>query len=56
MKENSIENNSKTELKQRNSSKVIPRRRISRMDTPSTVWRRYFQTLEISGVEKNSYF
>ncbi len=36
-------------------SKVIPRRRISRMDTPSTIWKRYFESLEVSGVERNSF-
>lgn len=36
-------------------SKVIPRK-ISRVDTPSTIWRHYFESLEISGVENCSYF
>ncbi len=36
-------------------SKVIPRRRISRMDTPSSIWKRYFESLEVSGVERNSF-
>jgi hypothetical protein len=51
----SMQKQGKTQ-QQRNSSKIVPRRRISRMDTPSTVWRRYFETLEVSGVEKHSYF
>lgn len=54
--EKSIPIDPKLELKQRNSSKVIPRRQISRMDTPSTVWKRYFQSLEVSGVETNTFY
>ena len=32
------------------------KRQITRIDTPSTLWKQYFISLEISGVENHSYF